>query len=79
MHTYRDSIGRWDYLPGNVSDFQRVLDAAVAVFPAPPQEAFADHPYSLSLDQGVGALALIPEAGPDCPFDRWTERQVSAS
>jgi hypothetical protein len=60
MHTYRDAIGRWVRAPGNMHNFQRVLDAAYAIFPAPADASFTKHPYWRSLPEGIGAVPLMP-------------------
>jgi len=77
MHTYRDSIGRWNVLPGTVTEFDRVLDTAVAVFPAPDQPEFLEHPFFRSLVQGVGALPLMPNTVAECSFDKWLQEHVA--
>ena len=55
MHAYRDAIGQ--VLP---TGFERALQSAIALFPAPFEPAYLTHPFFKSLPHGIGGLPLLP-------------------
>lgn len=63
MHVYRDAIGRWEMGAAGARHFVQALDAAVAVFPSHDEAAAASSIFYESLDDGIGALPLLPSDG----------------
>jgi len=55
MHAYRDAIGQV-----TSNDFQRTLQSAIVLFPAPTNPAYESHPFHMSLPHGIGGLPLLP-------------------
>lgn len=55
MHAYRDAIGQ--VLP---TGFERTLQSAIVLFPAPHDPAYRDHPFCKSLPHGIGGLPMLP-------------------
>ena len=55
MHAYRDAIGQ--VTPNN---FQRTLQSAIVLFPAPSDPTYQTHPFYTSLPHGIGGLPLFP-------------------
>lgn len=64
MHVYRDAIGRWEMSPGGGRHFRRTLRGAFAVFPSRDESCLAGHRFTKSLDEGVGAVPLLPSEDP---------------
>lgn len=60
MHIYRDSIGRWVPAPGGGRLFETTIDAAVAIFPSRDEQFVSTHRFCRSIDDGIGALPLLP-------------------
>lgn len=67
MHVYRDSVGRWAAGLAGKRMFEPTLDVAVAVYPSRDETCAAKHRFCRSLDDGVGALPLLPGLPPDVP------------
>lgn len=55
MHAYRDAVGQ---VVENT--FQRTLQTAIVLFPAPFQHAYTSHTFYKSLSQGIGGHPLLP-------------------
>lgn len=55
MHAYRDAVGQV-----SAEGFQRVLQHAVVLFPAPADPRYRTHRFYASLDHGIGGLPLLP-------------------
>jgi hypothetical protein len=60
MHVYRDSVGRWAMGLAGHRLFEPTLDVAVAVFPSHDEACAEKHRFCRSIDDGVGALPLLP-------------------
>jgi len=67
MHVYRDAIGRWEMGTMGARHFVRTLDAAIAVFPSHDEASAKSSLFYESLQDGIGALPLLPSLGPG-PF-----------
>lgn len=68
MHVYRDAVGRWKALPGGGRLFEPFLNAAIAVFPSHSEECARRHRFARSIEDGVGALPLLPENEDTAPW-----------
>lgn len=64
MHVYRDAIGRWAARPGGGRIFERSLRGAFAVFPSRDEVCLSGHRFVDSLEDGIGALPLLPSEDP---------------
>jgi hypothetical protein len=60
MHVYRDSVGRWALGLAGHRRFEPTLDVAVAVFPSHDEACASHHRFCRSIDDGIGALPLLP-------------------
>lgn len=65
MHVYRDAVGRWVVAPGGGRRFEGILDAAVAVYPSRDELCASHHRFCRSIEDGIGALPLLPPSDSD--------------
>ncbi len=77
MHVYRDAIGRWVPRPGGGLYFERILQGAFAIFPSRDEECYREHMFVQRLDDGIGAVPLLPSAPPLEMFAELVDRLCS--
>lgn len=64
MHVYRDAIGRWAPRPGGGLYFERILQGAFAIFPSRDEECYRKHLFAQRIEDGIGAVPLLPSEPP---------------